>query len=61
LKEEAGVIMSHYNGLHVEIDQMKKLLEHTAKEYMYNFRHPRVVEISQQLDRLIVKVMGYNQ
>lgn len=53
--------MSHSNGLHVEIDQMKKLLEHTAKEYMYNFRHPQVVEISQQLDRLIVKVMGYSR
>ncbi|GAA3407239.1 aspartyl-phosphate phosphatase Spo0E family protein [Paenibacillus hodogayensis] len=52
--------MSQYVGLHVEIDKMKKLLERTAKEYMYNFRHPQVVEISQQLDRLIVKVMRHD-
>lgn len=49
--------MSHSSGLHIEIDQMKKLLERTAKQYLYNFRHPEVVEISQRLDRLIVKVM----
>ncbi|MDF2719462.1 MAG: Spo0E like sporulation regulatory protein [Paenibacillus sp.] len=53
--------MSHYNGLHVEIEQMKKLLERTVKEYMYNFRHPEVVELSQQLDRLIVKMMRYSR
>ncbi|MEF3303895.1 aspartyl-phosphate phosphatase Spo0E family protein [Paenibacillus sp. GYB003] len=53
--------MSQYFGLHAEIDQMKKLLERTAKECMYNFRHPQVVEISQRLDKLIVKVMRYDR
>lgn len=45
-------------GLHAEIDEMRKLLERTAKKYMYNFRHPQVVKISQRLDRLIVKFMS---
>lgn len=49
--------MGHNIRLTVEIDQLKKQLEHTAEEHKYNFRHPRVLEISQRLDRLIVKVM----
>lgn len=49
--------MNHLVGLRLEIDQMKKKLEHTAKKHKYDFGHPQVLEISQQLDRLIVKMM----
>jgi hypothetical protein len=41
-----------------EIDQLKKKLESTAAKYKYNFHHPKVVEISQKLDILIVRLMA---
>ncbi|PYI54472.1 aspartyl-phosphate phosphatase Spo0E family protein [Paenibacillus flagellatus] len=53
--------MSHHIGLNREINQLKQLLVRTAKEHKYNFGHPHVLEISQQLDRLIVKVMRYTR
>ncbi|RKN87020.1 aspartyl-phosphate phosphatase Spo0E family protein [Paenibacillus ginsengarvi] len=53
--------MNQNFGLPAEIDQMKRLLERTAKKYRYNFRHPRVIEISQQLDKLIVNMMRRNR
>jgi hypothetical protein len=51
--------MSSFFVLRSQIDQLKQLLEDTAEEYKYNFGHPRVLEISQQLDQLIVKMMQY--
>ncbi|WP_240040919.1 aspartyl-phosphate phosphatase Spo0E family protein [Paenibacillus ginsengarvi] len=59
--EEANNSMNQNFGLPAEIDQMKRLLERTAKKYRYNFRHPRVIEISQQLDKLIVNMMRRNR
>lgn len=53
--------MSYSIGLHFEIDQLKKLLERTAKEHKYNFGHPQVLEISQKLDQLIVVMMRHNR
>jgi hypothetical protein len=43
--------------LHKEINQMKKLLEATAKRNKYNLRHPEVLTISQKLDDLILETM----
>lgn len=53
--------MNHLTGLQVEIDLLKKQLLRTAKIHEFNFGHPQVLEISQQLDQLIVKVMRYNR
>ncbi|MFD2612856.1 Spo0E family sporulation regulatory protein-aspartic acid phosphatase [Paenibacillus gansuensis] len=52
---------SHQDYLTCEIDQLKKLLLNTAEKYKYNFGHPKVLEISQKLDGLIVKVMKDNR
>ncbi len=40
-----------------EIDRMKNVLECTARRHKYNFKHPKVIEVSQRLDRLILKLM----
>lgn len=44
-------------GLDFEINELKLLLETTAKKHKYNFMHPKVLEISQRLDHLIIKMM----
>lgn len=49
--------MSSMGKLDGEIDRLKRMLESTASRYQYNFRHPKVLEISQKLDGLIVKLM----
>lgn len=43
--------------LDMEIDCLKKQLVATAAAYKYNLHHPQVIEISQKLDKLIVKQM----
>jgi hypothetical protein len=44
-------------SINTEISETKKLLIHTAEKYDFNFQHPDVIEISQKLDDLILKVM----
>jgi hypothetical protein len=44
-------------GLDREIAHLKNLLENTAKQHKYNFMHPKVLELSQKLDDLIIKIM----
>jgi hypothetical protein len=39
------------------IDELRQQLEREAKEAGYNFLDPKIVEISQQLDKLIVAHM----
>lgn len=43
--------------LAIEIDRLRKQLEYTAAQHKYNFIHPTVLTISQQLDQLIVLQM----
>jgi hypothetical protein len=43
--------------LNHEIVHLKELLEQTAKLHQYNFRHPKVISVSQKLDGLILKKM----
>ncbi|UJF35216.1 aspartyl-phosphate phosphatase Spo0E family protein [Paenibacillus hexagrammi] len=43
--------------LEAEINDLKKLLISTAASYTYNLHHPQVIEISQRLDQLIVKLV----
>lgn len=45
------------DNLHHQIVQLKYLLASTAKKYEYDFMHPEVLAISQQLDCLIMKAM----
>ena len=40
-----------------EILNLKKQLELMAKEHDYNFQHPRVIALSEELDKLIILVM----
>jgi hypothetical protein len=40
------------------IDELRQQLERAAKEVNYNFLDPHIVEISQQLDKLIVAHMA---
>jgi hypothetical protein len=46
--------------LDIEINHLKRKLESAAVKYKYNFHHPKVLEISQKLDGLIVKQMKNN-
>jgi hypothetical protein len=48
---------NHVAGINAEIIQLKALLENTAQKYQYNFRHPKVLLLSQRLDGLILEVM----
>ncbi|WP_068774491.1 aspartyl-phosphate phosphatase Spo0E family protein [Paenibacillus sp. FJAT-26967] len=43
--------------LDLEIEQLKGVLSFMAAKHKYNMNHPKVVEISQQLDGLIVESM----
>lgn len=40
-----------------EIDQLKFLLENTAKQHQYDMKHPKVIVMSQKLDHLILEIM----
>lgn len=40
-----------------QIDELKKQLEIVAKDHSYNFRHPAVLSISQELDKAILTAM----
>lgn len=40
-----------------QIDKLKKQLEVVTKDHSYNFRHPAVLSISQELDKVIVSAM----
>jgi hypothetical protein len=44
-----------------EIIHLRRQLESAAAKYKYNFRHPKVLEISKKLDGLIVKQMKCNK
>lgn len=44
-------------NLEEEIMKLKEELERTARIYQYNFQHPKVIALSQQLDKLIIRVM----
>lgn len=39
---------------------LKQKLELIAKQYGYNFGHPQVLALSQQLDQLILQMMKTN-
>lgn len=41
-----------------EFVKLKKKLERTAEKYKYDFRHPDVLAISRQLDKVIVRMMA---
>jgi hypothetical protein len=43
--------------IHSEIVKLKQQLELTVAEHKYNFQHPRVIAVSQELDKLITLVM----
>lgn len=43
--------------LPAEIDSMKRLLTTTAEEHNFDFQHPSVLQLSHQLDLLIIKTM----
>ncbi|MBP1992709.1 aspartyl-phosphate phosphatase Spo0E family protein [Paenibacillus eucommiae] len=49
--------MSRQIKFDLEINCLKRKLESAAAQYKYNFRHPKVLEISEKLDHLIVKQM----
>ena len=50
--------MPHNQELDKKINLMQRRLQATAKRYNYNFGHPRVLELSQQLDQLIFQFMN---
>jgi len=37
--------------------ELKKILETTAEQHKYDFRHPHVLAISRRLDQVIVRMM----
>lgn len=47
-------------NLEEEIMKLKEMLEQIARNNQYNFQHPEVIAISQQLDKLITRVMRNN-
>lgn len=44
-------------NLNYQIKDLRSLLETAAEECKYNFHHPKVVDLSQKLDRLILQEM----
>lgn len=40
-----------------QIDELRSLLERTARQHKYNFLHPKVLRLSKKLDHLIIKLM----
>ena len=40
-----------------EILKLKAKLENLVKKYSYNFQHPEILALSEQLDKLIILVM----
>ncbi|MFS0839503.1 aspartyl-phosphate phosphatase Spo0E family protein [Paenibacillus sp. 1P03SA] len=51
------MLMSMNRSLDLEIEYLKSVLTYMAAQYKYELNHPRVVEVSQQLDGLIVERM----
>lgn len=51
------MLMSMNRSLDLEIEYLKNVLTYMAAQYKYELNHPRVVEVSQQLDGLIVEQM----
>lgn len=49
--------MDTKTDLTVEIERMKKLLTIAAEEHNFNLQHPSVIDLSHQLDFLIIKAM----
>jgi hypothetical protein len=49
--------MTNNSVVCLEIDDVKKQLEHIVKDHQYDFMHPDVIAISQKLDSLILKMM----
>lgn len=43
--------------IQLEIDRLKQLLEKIVKDHDFNFQHPDVLAISQELDVLILAAM----
>lgn len=41
----------------IKIERTRQLMEETAAQHGFNLLHPAVLQISQQLDRLILQVM----
>ncbi len=54
---KAGIYMCRNLALNVEISDLKKRLDLTARQYKYNFNHPKVIALSQKLDALIITLM----
>jgi hypothetical protein len=52
-------VVSGFVKLDNEINSLKRQLEIAAAKHQFNFHHPKVLQISQQLDSLIVKQMKY--
>ncbi|WP_047151719.1 aspartyl-phosphate phosphatase Spo0E family protein [Aneurinibacillus tyrosinisolvens] len=47
--------------LDLVIDKLKKKLANRVAQHDFNFRHPDVLHISQELDSLIVEEMKYRK
>ncbi len=45
------------DDIQVEMDRLKRLLEKTVEAHHFNFQHPDVLAISQELDILITATM----
>ena len=56
VKEEGVRVITELN-VEEEIIKLKVELESLAKIHHYNFQHPEVITLSQQLDKLIILVM----
>jgi hypothetical protein len=40
-----------------EMKELKQLLENLAERYEYDFCHPDVLEVSQRLDQIIIRLL----
>lgn len=56
VKEEGVIVVSDVK-IEEEIVRLKVELESLARIHHFNFQHPEVIALSQQLDKLITLVM----
>ncbi|WP_047153209.1 aspartyl-phosphate phosphatase Spo0E family protein [Aneurinibacillus tyrosinisolvens] len=47
--------------LRLTIDELKKILADKAIQHHFNFQHPEILHLSQELDFLIVKSMKHKK
>jgi hypothetical protein len=52
--------MSKESDLEIKIEKLRQHLRYTAEENEFNFQHPKVLQLSKELDFLIIQLMKLN-